>query len=273
MSSININGAENLAADHLSRLEIPELGKLTKAEIRDLFLEEQLMMISDKNNEPWNEAAQIIHQCHRGPSGGHHGITTTARNVFEARSTSLISFVIHKNWSNLVMHVSELATFPRGMRHLKSTFRWVEAHAFYTSNAQNMVNFLKKLFARFAGENRFLQINELDELRLDAYESSISYKEKTKRWHEKWIKTPTVYEKGEKVLLFNSRLRLFPSKLKSRWYMPFTISRDMKGGAIELCNEEGNEFIVNKQHVKSYQKDISEFDADDDITLDDGGVT
>ncbi|GKD65868.1 reverse transcriptase domain-containing protein [Tanacetum coccineum] len=46
-------GAKKLAADHLSRLENPDLGKLTKAEIRDLFPEEQMMAISDKNNEPW----------------------------------------------------------------------------------------------------------------------------------------------------------------------------------------------------------------------------
>nr|GEY85516.1 hypothetical protein [Tanacetum cinerariifolium] len=46
-------GAENVAVDHLSWLENPDLGKLTKAEIRDLFPEERLMTISDKNNEPW----------------------------------------------------------------------------------------------------------------------------------------------------------------------------------------------------------------------------
>nr|GEZ32089.1 DNA-directed DNA polymerase [Tanacetum cinerariifolium] len=68
-----------------------------------------------------------------------------------------------------------------------------------------------------ARENRFLQINELDEMRLDAYESSISYKERTKRWHDKRIKAPTNYERGDKVALFNSRLRLFLGKLKSRW--------------------------------------------------------
>ncbi|GKD33372.1 reverse transcriptase domain-containing protein [Tanacetum coccineum] len=98
----------------------------------------------------------------------------------------------------------------------------------------------------YAGANKFLQINKLDELRLDAYESSISYKERTKRWHNKWIKTPTDYEKRDKVLLFNYCLRLFAGKLKSRWYGPFTVSRDIKGGAFELCDEEGNEFIVNK---------------------------
>ncbi|GJW88209.1 hypothetical protein Tco_0163549 [Tanacetum coccineum] len=125
-----------------------------------------------------------------------------------------------------------------------------------------------------AGANRFLQINELDELRLDAYESTISYKERTKRWHDKWIKTPTQYEKGDKVLLFNSRLRLFSGKLKSRWYGLFTISKDIKTRAIELCDEEGNEFIVNKQRVKPYQKDVLDFDANDDVTLDDEeGVT
>ncbi|GKF12875.1 reverse transcriptase domain-containing protein [Tanacetum coccineum] len=46
-------GAKNLAADHLSRLEHPDLGKLTRAKIRDLFPEERLMAISDKNNKPW----------------------------------------------------------------------------------------------------------------------------------------------------------------------------------------------------------------------------
>ncbi|GKF56321.1 reverse transcriptase domain-containing protein, partial [Tanacetum coccineum] len=45
-------GAINLAADHLSRLENPELGKLTRTKIRDLFPKERQMAISDKNNEP-----------------------------------------------------------------------------------------------------------------------------------------------------------------------------------------------------------------------------
>ncbi|GKG07989.1 reverse transcriptase domain-containing protein, partial [Tanacetum coccineum] len=45
-------GAKSLAADHLSRLENPDLGKLTSAEIRDLFPKERLMAISEKNDEP-----------------------------------------------------------------------------------------------------------------------------------------------------------------------------------------------------------------------------
>ncbi|GKC06570.1 hypothetical protein Tco_0998180, partial [Tanacetum coccineum] len=98
------------------------------------------------------------------------------------------------------------------------------------------------------GDNKSLQITDFDKLRLDAYESSISYQERKNRW-------------------------LFLGKLNSRWYGPFIVSRDMKGRAIELCNEEGNVFIVNKQRVKSYQKYILDFDKDDDVTLDDDGIT
>ncbi|GJY77221.1 reverse transcriptase domain-containing protein [Tanacetum coccineum] len=119
-----------------------------------------------------------------------------------------------------------------------------------------------------ARENRFLQINELDEMRLDAYESSITYKERTKRWHDKRIKSLINYEKGNKVHLFNSRLRLFPGKLKSRWYGPFLVSKDMKNGAIELYDEEGSEFIINKQRVKPYQKNLLDTNRDNDVTLD-----
>ena len=65
-----------------------------------------------------------------------------------------------------------------------------------------------------AGEWRFLQLSELDELKLEAYESSHIYKEQTKKWHDKHIMNKR-FKKGDMVLLFNSRLRLFPGKLKS----------------------------------------------------------
>ncbi|GJV70931.1 reverse transcriptase domain-containing protein [Tanacetum coccineum] len=57
-----------------------------------------------------------------------------------------------------------------------------------------------------AGENWFIHINELDDMRLDAYESSISYKERTKRWHDKRIKAPTNYERGDKVIFDAKKL-------------------------------------------------------------------
>jgi len=66
-----------------------------------------------------------------------------------------------------------------------------------------------------AGDHRLEQMNELEEFRLDAYESARIFKEKTKRWHDSLIK-PKEFHEGDIVLLYNSRLRLFFGKFKSR---------------------------------------------------------
>ncbi|GJT81152.1 reverse transcriptase domain-containing protein [Tanacetum coccineum] len=73
-----------------------------------------------------------------------------------------------------------------------------------------------------AGDHRKVQLNELNELRDQAYENSLIYKEKTKRIHDAKIKN-RVFNVGDRVLLFNSRLKIFSGKLKSRWSGPFTI--------------------------------------------------
>ena len=52
---------------------------------------------------------------------------------------------------------------------------------------------------------------------------------------------------GDFVLLFNSRLRLFPSKLKSKWTGPYLITQQFPHGAVELENKEGVKFKVNGQ--------------------------
>ncbi|GJZ54087.1 putative nucleotidyltransferase, ribonuclease H [Tanacetum coccineum] len=95
-------GAENLAADHLSRLENPDLGTFTEEEITDEFPDEHLMILKAElnNDEPWyadyinyidepyafklcsdnvmricvagNEIFEILAHCHSGPTGGHH---------------------------------------------------------------------------------------------------------------------------------------------------------------------------------------------------------
>ena len=56
-----------------------------------------------------------------------------------------------------------------------------------------------------AGAKRFMDLQELEELRLKAYENAAIYKEKTKKWHDKKLVSKT-YQVGDKVLLFNSRL-------------------------------------------------------------------
>ncbi|GKC59885.1 reverse transcriptase domain-containing protein [Tanacetum coccineum] len=415
-------GVESLAADHLSRLEHPGLGKLTRAEIKDIFPEERLMTISNKNNEPclltesyedaWPEMKQ--NKFFDNVTAGHpEDIMASSPPQGKSSRLGKISARMTKHPSKItypsceicqslgdILHAHSWENLSPLINTVTNTFivaidyvsKWVEAQAFPTSDARNVVNFLRRLFARFeipkalisdrgthfcnyqmekamkqyrvvhqfstaynpqtngqventnraikrileksignnrkdwsyklddalwafriafktplgttlfriiygkachlplelehkaywaikncnmdltkAEENRFLKINELDKMRPDAYESSISYKERMKRWHDKRIKLPINYEKGDKVLLFNLRLRLFPRKLKSRWYGPFLVSKDMENRAIELYDEEGSEFIVNKQRVKPYQKNFLDTNKGDDVTLDDEG--
>jgi len=73
-------------------------------------------------------------------------------------------------------------------------------------------------------EQRRLQLLELEEMRLTAYESSKLYKEKVKKYHDKKLLKKD-FQLGQQVLLFNSRLKLFPRKLKSKWSGPFTIKK------------------------------------------------
>lgn len=103
-----------------------------------------------------------------------------------------------------------------------------------------------------AGEKRMLQLNELDEFRLHAYENAKLYKEKTKKWHDKHIQHRE-FEPGQEVLLFNSRLKLFPGKLKSRWADPFVIVSVTPHGTVELRNISSTcTFLVNDQRIKHY---------------------
>ncbi|GJZ35756.1 reverse transcriptase domain-containing protein [Tanacetum coccineum] len=73
------------------------------------------------------------------------------------------------------------------------------------------------------GDHRKLQLNELNELRDQAYENSLIYKERTKKLHDSKIKN-RIFNVGDQVLLFNSRLKIFSGKLKTRWSGPFTIT-------------------------------------------------
>nr|GEX39297.1 DNA-directed DNA polymerase [Tanacetum cinerariifolium] len=102
-----------------------------------------------------------------------------------------------------------------------------------------------------AGDHRKVQLNELNELRDHAYENSLIYKEKTKRIHDFKIKN-RVFNVGDRVLLFNSRLKIFSGKLKTRWSEPFTITKFFPYGTVELSQANGPNFKVNGHRVKHY---------------------
>ncbi|GJR03073.1 reverse transcriptase domain-containing protein [Tanacetum coccineum] len=102
-----------------------------------------------------------------------------------------------------------------------------------------------------AGDHRKVQLNELNELRDHAYENSLIYKEKTKRIHDSKIKN-RVFNVGDRVLLFNSRLKIFSGKLKTRWSGPFTVTQVFPYGTVELSQNSGPNFKVNGHRLKHY---------------------
>ncbi|GJS80907.1 reverse transcriptase domain-containing protein [Tanacetum coccineum] len=103
------------------------------------------------------------------------------------------------------------------------------------------------------GDHRKVPLNELNELRDHAYENSLIYKEKTKRIHDSKIKN-RVFNVGDRVLLFNSRLKIFSGKLKTRWNGPFTVTQVFPDGTVELSQNSRPNFKVNGHRLKHYFK-------------------
>ncbi|GJS79098.1 reverse transcriptase domain-containing protein [Tanacetum coccineum] len=102
-----------------------------------------------------------------------------------------------------------------------------------------------------AGDHRKLQLNELNELRDQAYENSLIYKERTKKLHDSKIKNH-IFNVGDQVLLFNSRLKIFSGKLKTQWSGPFTITEVFPYGTAKLSHTDGSNFKVNCHQLKHY---------------------
>ena len=110
---------------------------------------------------------------------------------------------------------------------------------------------IKKLNFDFkmAKEERMLQLNELEELRNEAYDNARIYKDKTMKWHDQRILRKE-FKAGDQVLLFNSGLRLFPGKLKSKWSGPYTGVSNTLFRAVTLRTDAREEFKVNGQRLK-----------------------
>ncbi|GKF41413.1 reverse transcriptase domain-containing protein [Tanacetum coccineum] len=92
-----------------------------------------------------------------------------------------------------------------------------------------------------AGDHRKVQMNELNKLRDQAQ----------KKIHDSKIKN-RVFNVGDRVLLFNSRLDIFSGKLKTRWTGPFTIAQVFPYGAVELSQTDGPNFKMNGHRLKHY---------------------
>ncbi|GJY82835.1 reverse transcriptase domain-containing protein [Tanacetum coccineum] len=101
-----------------------------------------------------------------------------------------------------------------------------------------------------AGDHRKVQMNKLNELRDQAYENSLIYKEKTKKINDSKIRN-RVFNVSDRVLLFNSRLKIFSGKLKTRWTRPFTVTQVFPYGTVELSSTNIPNFKVTDIYKKT----------------------
>ncbi|GJZ29724.1 DNA-directed DNA polymerase [Tanacetum coccineum] len=212
--------AENLGADHLSRLENPDLRTFMEEEIADEYTDEHLMVLKTKlnNDEPsiFKDAKDYVMRCDACQRSGN---------------------------------ISSRREMP-----------------------QNNIQALKQcnMDLTSASKNRFMELNELMELRDHAYENTHIYKERTKRWHDSRLRGDKKFKVGDMVLLFNSRFKMHLGKLKSRWYGPNVVKTVYPYGTVEITDKNEVSFKVNGQRLKKYHerhvdtedKEVVEFEED-----------
>nr|GEX61511.1 DNA-directed DNA polymerase [Tanacetum cinerariifolium] len=189
------------------------------------------------------EAIKIYKACHYGPTGEvmqTYGVTHRLATPYHPQTSGQVE-VSNRGLKRIL----ERAVGENRASSLSSSHTIELEHKAYW--ALKHANFDLKT----AGDHRKVQINELNVLRDQAYENSLIYKEKIKRLHDSKIKD-RVFNIGDIVLLFNSRLKIFSGKLKSHWSGSFTISQVYPYGTVELSQPDGANFKVNGHRLKHY---------------------
>nr|GEV40448.1 hypothetical protein [Tanacetum cinerariifolium] len=247
-------GAENLAADHLSRLENPHESVLDKKEINETFPLETLNMVSFRGIDFMGSFPSL-----RGNKYILVAVDYLSKWV-EAKALSTINArVVCKFLKSLFARFGT----PRAIisdRAYKTPIGCTPYKLLYGKACHPPIELKHKAYwalkhANFdlqtVGDHHKVQLNELNKLCDQAYENSLIYKEKMKRIHDLKIKD-RVFNIGDRVFLFNSRLKIFSCKLKTCWSGPFTITQVFPYGTVELSQTDKPNFKVNGHRLKHY---------------------
>src|SRR4051812_28939733 len=102
-----------------------------------------------------------------------------------------------------------------------------------------------------AGEKDLLEFHELDDWRTDAHDKQRFYKERILYWQYIHM-TKDIFHEGQRVLFYHTWMVIFPGEIQSEWAGPYTISQVYYHGAVELTDEYGKRFKVNRRRIRLY---------------------
>ncbi|GJT98027.1 reverse transcriptase domain-containing protein [Tanacetum coccineum] len=311
--------AENLAADHLSRLENPDLETFMEEEIADEFPDEHLMVLKTElnNDEPWyvdyvnylvgkivppnwtaekrrrffsqvknyfwdepyafklcldnimrrcvarNEILKILAHCHSGPTG-----VIIVRRCLEGKFTNLDSSGLTELTNGAIRRILKRSVGynPKNWSEKLDDTLWAFRPAYktptgctpfrlvYGKSCHFLVEIKHKAYWALkqcnmdltaATKNRFMELNELMELRDGAYENTQIYKERTKGSYDSRLRGDKNFKVGDMVLLFKSRFKMHPYKNG--------VSFKINGQRLKKYHE---------RHIDTEDKEVVEFEKD-----------